>query len=69
MNSLCSITPQNHILSSILRQLITTNIFKMAGAAILNLDARLITVLIHQNNINNEFPALKTPITIILAAL
>ena len=36
--------PQSHILSSILSQLITTNIFKMAVATILNLDARLTTV-------------------------
>ena len=30
--------PQNHILSNTVNQLITTNIFKMAAASILNFD-------------------------------
>ena len=30
--------PKNHILSSTVNQLITTNIYKMAAAAILNID-------------------------------
>ena len=60
---------QNHILSSILSQLITTNIFKIAAAAILNSGRKINYSLNHQNNINYEFPALKTPKKIFLAAL
>ena len=38
MNSLHALKPKKYIFSSSVSQLVTTNIFKMATAAILNLD-------------------------------